>query len=199
VRSAVRTGGVDRHNLMSRQESQRSRSGPHDESGHVVDEAAHFSIEIAVANSKGRPLTSDDFPRKLERAHRLDEDVETYLGSECWHVARHIQPSSRSRYIHERSGALAFAGRAENVESSLKARMCASIHGISQEGSGFPYESVRAGLCLRPGAHREAGSRQSLLRKRRAAKPQGQGQARALRSVRESSFPVPTSIRPERR
>jgi hypothetical protein len=46
---------------MSGQKSLENRSGFDHKSGHVVDQAAHLGIEIAVPNREGRPVTSHDF------------------------------------------------------------------------------------------------------------------------------------------
>jgi hypothetical protein len=110
---------------------ERSRSGPQDESSYVVNEATHFSIEIAVTNREGGALTADDLARKFEGADWLNEDVEAYLGTHLRQVARLFQTGTRPRNIRELSSPLIFAGRAEHVETGLKTRISTSIHGVS--------------------------------------------------------------------
>jgi hypothetical protein len=61
---------------MSERKILADRSGPRYQSRHIIDEASHVSIEIAVADGEGRPVTSHDFARKLEETDRLNEDIE---------------------------------------------------------------------------------------------------------------------------
>jgi hypothetical protein len=109
-----------------------SRSGPHHESGHVVDETTDFRIEIAVSNREGRLLRPNDLAGEFEGADRLDEDIEPNLGSQLRLNARSIEPRSGPRNIHELARTLALTCRAENVETCLKSRMAAAIHEVSR-------------------------------------------------------------------
>lgn len=47
--------------LESGPKTPENQSGVHHERGHVINEAADFSIEIAVPDREGRSVTSNDF------------------------------------------------------------------------------------------------------------------------------------------